>query len=574
MAIFTDGKIEVVKTKGKIARLEELLKERNLEGGLGIGHTRWATHGKPNDINAHPHRCGPIVIVHNGIIENYAELRRSLESEGVDFYSETDTEVVACLINKKYRGNLFEAVVEAVEELEGSYAIVALSEKEPGVMVAYRKDSPLVLGVGDGEYFVASDIPALLPYTNRVIPLEDGECALITEKGYEIYQGGGRVKAKKEPKFISWSPALAEKAGYKHFMQKEIFEQPRAVADTISSLFSPDDGSFGLFEEDFAQVIKDVKRIRLVACGTSYHACLVSRYWFDRFSKVPVEADIASEFRYRDISFGKGELCIFVSQSGETADTLAALRICKEAGCLTLGVCNVMESTIAREADSVVYTLAGPEIGVASTKAFTTQLVVLFLLSLYVGMARGVLTKEDIVQIAEPLVYIPGYIEEALRLDEQLKELARRFMKKEHFLYLGRYLNYPIALEGALKLKEISYIHAEGYAAGEMKHGPIALIDENMPVVVLAPKDKVYEKVKSNIEEVKARSGVVIAFTDRDNRELEDKCDYVFYLPRAKEYLTPFVYVVPLQLFAYHVAALKGCDVDQPRNLAKAVTVE
>ncbi len=573
IAIHDGKRIRIVKKQGKISALEEELRGRDLEGNTGIGHTRWATHGRPNDINAHPHRSGPIVLVHNGIIENYLELKERLSKDnGSRFVSDTDTEVVAALIHSKYRGDLLEAVLEATEELSGSYAIVVMSESEPGRIIAYRKDSPLILGVGEGEFLIASDIPAILPYTNKIIVLEDYEALEITEDGYRILKGGRPVL--KEPKRVSWSPALAEKAGYKHFMQKEIFEQPRAISDTISSLISIDSMDFGLFENGFSQVLKRAKRIRLVACGTSYHACLTSRYWFDRFSRIPVEVDIASEFRYRDLTLSSDDLCIFVSQSGETADTLAALRMCNRADCITVGVCNVMESSIAREARAVVYTLAGPEIGVASTKAFTTQLAVLFLMSIYLGVVRGALSRDEARSLCEPLLYIPGMVEEALKLDEPLRELSRGYMKREHFLYLGRYLNYPIALEGALKLKEISYIHAEGYAAGEMKHGPIALIDENMPVVVLAPQDKVYEKVRANIEEVKARSGTVIAFTDRGNSDLDDKCDHVFYLPKAVEYLTPFVYVIPLQLLAYHIASLKGCDVDQPRNLAKAVTVE
>ncbi len=573
IAVHTGKRVVVVKATGKIKTLEGRLRDMDVRGHLGIGHTRWATHGRPNDVNAHPHRCGPVVIVHNGIIENYLEIKERLEKEnGSRFSSETDTEVVACLIASKYRGDLLEALMEAAQELEGSYAIVAISEEEPSRMVACRKDSPLILGVGDNEILFASDIPALLPYTNRIVALEDGEFVSVDQGGYAFYRGGERID--KPVKVISWSPVLAEKAGYKHFMQKEIFEQPRAVADTISSLFCVDDGSFGLFERGFEKRVKSAKRIRLVACGTSFHACLVSRYWFDRFSRLPVEVEIASEFRYRDLALCGDDLCIFVSQSGETADTLAALRMCKKSGCITVGVCNVMESSIAREAEAVVYTLAGPEIGVASTKAFTTQLAVLFIMSLYLGCVFGHLTERDAVRIYSPMLYIPGLIEEVLRLDAEIKRLAQSFLKTEHFLYLGRYLNYPIALEGALKLKEISYIHAEGYAAGEMKHGPIALIDEQMPVVVLAPCDKVYHKVKGNIEEVKARGGVVIAFTDKGNEELRGKCDWVFHLPKTVEYLTPFVYVIPLQLFAYHVASLKGCDVDQPRNLAKAVTVE
>ncbi len=526
VAVFDGKTIRIVKRKGKIRELEQELSSKALKGTVGIGHTRWATHGRPDDINAHPHRCGPIVLVHNGIVENYLELKEKLQREnGNSFCSETDTEVIACLISSKYRGNLVEAVLEAVKELKGSYALVVMSEKEPEKIVAYRKDSPLILGVGDGEYFVASDIPALLPYTNRVVALEDDECAVLKRDGYLLLKNGREFS--KEPKVVHWSTAMADEAGYRHIMQKEIFEQPKAVADTLNAYYSAE-GEFGLFEESFSQKLIEAERIRLVACGTSYYACMVSRYWFDRFSRLPVDVDIASEFRYRDLHIDKRDLCIFVSQSGETADTLAALRLCNSSGATTVGVCNVMESTIARESQAVVYTLAGPEIGVASTKAFTTQLAVLFLMAVYMGWIREHLSKDEVKSMCNPLVYIPGLMEEVLRLDGSLRDLARVYMKKEHFLYLGRYLNYPIALEGALKLKEISYIHAEGYAAGEMKHGPIALIDEQMPVVVVAPPDKVYEKIRSNIEEVKARSGIVIAFNPKFNTELEKICYHIF----------------------------------------------
>ncbi|NPA15380.1 MAG: glutamine--fructose-6-phosphate transaminase (isomerizing) [Deferribacteres bacterium] len=572
IAVIADGKLKVIKTKGKIRDLENALKGFDVKANVAIGHTRWATHGKPTDVNAHPHVCGGIAVVHNGIIENYVELKNELVSKGYSFESQTDTEVIACLIRDCYKGSLFDAVQEASRRLVGSFAIAAICENEPDTIVGYKKESPLVLGVGDGEYILASDIPAILPYTNRIIPLEDGDCVFITSEGFDVFNNG--EKAKRDILTVSWSPVLAEKTGYKHFMQKEIFEQPRAIADTIQGIYSFEENRFYLVSSGFEEKLKEINRIVAVACGTSYHACLVAKYWLEKYAEIPVEVDIASEFRYRDAVIDEKTLAVFVSQSGETADTLAALKLSKEKGALTLAVCNVMGSSIAREAHEVIYTHAGPEIGVASTKAFTTQMAVLYSLSLYMGSIRGNLEEKDVASRFAEFIKIPRLTEEALELDEELLSLAMKYLDKKDFLYLGRYVSYPIALEGALKLKEISYIHAEGYPAGEMKHGPIALIDKEMPVVVVAPVDRVYEKVKGNIEEVKARDGIVIAFTTSGNKELEGKCDHVFYLPEVGEELSPFVYVIPLQLFAYHVAERKGLDVDQPRNLAKAVTVE
>ncbi len=572
IGVISNGKLKVVKTKGKIRDLATVVKEHDFKSNIAIGHTRWATHGKPTDVNAHPHVCEGIAVVHNGIIENYMELKEFLVNKGYSFESQTDTEVIAALIKDNYEGSLFEAVINACKNLVGSFAIAVICEMEPDVIVGYRKESPLVLGVGDSEYFLASDIPALLPYTNKIVPLEDGDCLLITREGFTISNNGDLVN--RDIMTISWSPVLAEKTGYKHFMQKEIFEQPRAVADTIHGIYSFDENRFYLVESEFEERLKGVNRIVAVACGTSYHACLVGRYWLERYALLPVEVDIASEFRYRDIFIDDKTLAIFVSQSGETADTLAALKMSKKRGALTLAICNVMGSSIAREAHDVIYTHAGPEIGVASTKAFTTQMAVLYAFSLYLGSLKGHLNNKDVSSRFTELMKTPRLIEEALELDKKLLELALKYLDKKDFLYLGRYLSYPIALEGALKLKEISYIHAEGYPAGEMKHGPIALIDKEMPVVVVAPVDRVYEKVKGNIEEVKARDGIVIAFTSEGSEEISKKCDHTFYLPKTYEDLSPFVYVVPLQLFAYHVAERKGLDVDQPRNLAKAVTVE
>ena len=576
IGVIKNGRIEIVKIKGKIRDLEEALKGRDLRGNIGIGHTRWATHGRPTDVNAHPHRCGSIAVVHNGIIENYREVKEELLEQGYSFCSQTDTEVIACLIERFYRnvGNLFEAVKLASRRLRGSFAIVVLSEHEPDVLVGYKKESPLILGLGDGEYFFASDIPAILPYTNRIIPLEDDDCVLVRREGFMIVNGERIVK--REPIIISWSPVLAEKTGYKHFMQKEIFEQPRAIADTISGLYSFDSDEFYLFEnESFVDRLKSIERIVAIACGTSFHACLVGKFWLEKYARLPIEVDIASEFRYRDSVIDERTLCIFVSQSGETADTLAALKMCKSKGALTMGIVNVMGSSIAREATEVIYTHAGPEIGVASTKAFTCQLAVLYVFSLFMAKIRGILSSEEISRKYQELLKVPRLVEAVLEKDKGILELALRFLEAKNFLYLGRHLSFPIALEGALKLKEISYIHAEGYAAGEMKHGPIALIDKEMPVVVVAPKDRVYDKTKANIEEVKTRDGIVIALTQESNKELSNMVDYVIYFPDVKdEELSPFLSVVPLQLFAYHVAERKGLDVDQPRNLAKSVTVE
>ncbi len=572
IGVISEGKLKVVKTKGKIRDLEAVLKEHDIKSKVAIGHTRWATHGKPTDVNAHPHVCDGIAVVHNGIIENYMELKEELASKGYSFKSQTDTEVIACLIRECYKGSLLDAVYEASQKLVGSFAIAVICEKEPDIIVGYKKESPLVLGVGEREYLLASDIPALLPYTNRIIPLEDGDCILITTEGFVVLNKGREVK--REILTVSWSPVLAEKTGYKHFMQKEIFEQPRAIADTIHGIYSFEEDRFYLVDKDFEEGLKNIERVIAVACGTSFHACLVAKYWIEKHVKLPIEVDIASEFRYRDPVIDERTLTIFVSQSGETADTLAALKLSREKGALTLAICNVMGSSIAREADEVIYTHAGPEIGVASTKAFTTQLAVLYALSLYMGKLKGRLGKREVASKFAELMKIPRLTEEALELDRELLTLAMKYLDKKDFLYLGRYISYPIALEGALKLKEISYIHAEGYPAGEMKHGPIALIDKEMPVVVVAPVDRVYEKVKGNIEEVKARDGIVIAFTSLGNKELKEKCDHVFYLPKVGEDFSPFIYVVPLQLFAYHVAERKGLDVDQPRNLAKAVTVE
>lgn len=577
IAIHTGREIRIIKTKGKIGELEKLISSDPPRGKLGIGHTRWATHGKPNNINAHPHKVGKIVLVHNGIIENYRKLKNKLSGEGFNFVSETDTEVIAALIHKYYNGDLFSAVKRTVEELEGSLAIVVMVEDRDDLLIGYRKDSPLILGIGEGELFLASDIPAILPYTRKFIPLDDDEFVVIEGNSFTIYNRDGKID--KSVMVVSWDPISAEKGGYKHFMLKEIFEQPRAIADTIRGMYSFEDKEFYIFKENGNIVDREslskTRKVLLVACGTSYHACLTSKYWFESLAGIEVETDIASEFRYRDINDLTGTLAIFVSQSGETIDTLQAMRMAKKKGATTCSIVNVIGSSIARESDMVIYTNAGPEIGVASTKAFTSQLSVLFILTLFLGILRNKLSSEVVEDYYHELMKVPRLIENYLeRVNKEMESLSGRFLDSSSFLYLGRNLMYPIALEGALKLKEISYIHAEGYPAGEMKHGPIALIDNKMPVVILAPLGKVYEKTKSNIEEVNSRDGISIIFTDEGNEELNDKGKYVFKVPITQEVLKPFLYVIPLQLLAYHIANKKGLDVDQPRNLAKSVTVE
>lgn len=577
IAIYTQEKIVIIKTKGKIGELEKRVKEVSPYGNLGIGHTRWATHGKPSDINAHPHKVGKIILVHNGIIENYKRLKNILKNEGISFSSETDTEVITALIHKYYNGNLEEAVFKATEDLEGSYALAVIAEGESSKLVGYRKDSPLILGIGEGEFFLASDIPAILPYTRNFIPLDDNEMVVITKDNYKILKGEREVK--KEIVTVNWDPVSAEKGGFKHFMLKEIFEQPRAIADTTRGMYSFEDKEFFIFKENGGKIdlekIKQIRKVFLVACGTSYHASLTSRYWFEGIAGIEAETDIASEFRYRNIPQMENVLSIFVSQSGETIDTLQALRKAKELGSITVGVVNVIGSTIAREADIVIYTNAGPEIGVASTKAFTSQLAALLMLTLYIGTMKNTISIEEVEKYYQELLSIPRIMEDFIPVtSNHMEKLASKFLDAKSFLYLGRNLMYPIALEGALKLKEISYIHAEGYPAGEMKHGPIALIDSKMPVVILAPYGKVYEKTKSNVEEVISRDGITIIFTDENNNDFDDVANFVFKVPRVSEVLKPFLYVVPLQLFAYHVANKKGLDVDQPRNLAKSVTVE
>jgi len=540
-----------------------------LPGSIGIGHTRWATHGRPSEINAHPHKAGSVIVVHNGIIENYLQLRENLRSIGHVFKSETDTEVISHLVEEELKSGCgFEAAVRvALGKVRGAYAVCILCEAEPGVLIASKQGSPMVVGLGEGEFFVASDIPAILAHTRKMIFMEDGEFVFFRasqpEPEFSTLAGQKLVK---QAKHIDWSPLMAEKGGYKHFMLKEIYEQPRAVRDTIAGRLMEEESDVFLEDLKLAdEFLAGVERICIVACGTSWHSGLVGKFLLEEHCRLPVEVDIASEFRYRNPVVNDRTLMVMISQSGETADTLAAMREGRSRGARAIAICNVVDSSIAREADGVIYTHAGPEIGVASTKAFVTQLVALYLLTVRLGRATGKLDKATGRELISKLLQASSLMEETLKLDGAVEKVAKRYMNARDFLYLGRGMNYPIALEGALKLKEISYIHAEGYPAGEMKHGPIALIDENMPVVVLVPKNSTYEKVVSNMEEVIARGGRVIAVCTVET---------VIEIPAAPDELLPLLLSIPLQLLAYHIAVLKGTDVDQPRNLAKSVTVE
>ena len=576
IAVMEGSRARVVKSEGKLANLRQKLKGMTISGHVGMGHTRWATHGVASTTNAHPQVSGSTIVVHNGIIENYRELKRELLDKGYEFSSDTDTEVIAHLIEERTKAgmSLEEAVMGAFGRIEGSYAVVVMSEREPGKIIGIRKFSPLVLAVGDGEYFFASDTPAVLPYTHDVVFLEDGDMAVVDTDGFTITDLSGEVQ-NRETTRLSWDPVLVEKGGYKHYMLKEIHEQPRAVLDTIRGRFNEESGDVHI-EDLQPGLIKDINRIVLIACGTSYHACLAGRYMIEKLSRVPVEVDLASEFRYREPMTGDNTLVIAVSQSGETADTSEALLEAKRAGASTLAITNVINSKIARDADTSIHTRAGPEIGVASTKAFTTQLTVFYLLSVFFARALNKISNSDGQALIHDLIKVPKQIEIALKLDGEIRELAREFYTFNHFLFLGRGISYPIALEGALKLKEISYIHAEGYAAGEMKHGPIALVDENMPVVLVAPDDDVvFKKTLSNLQEIKTRRGkIILLTTDGNQTGLNDNVDRFITIPPASSLISPILAVVPLQLLAYHIAAFKGTDIDQPRNLAKVVTVE
>jgi len=576
IAIFHEGKVVIRRSQGKLKELERKCAGERFNGHLGIGHTRWATHGKPSEANAHPHKAGGVVVVHNGIIENYLTLKKVLSREGHTFKSETDTEILSHLIQSHlFKGATFEeAVRQALLKVEGAYAIAVLYEGEEDKLIGARRESPLILGVGEGESFVASDIPAILPYTRKMIFLEDGEMAVIQDRTFQIRTLAGE-RRKRPPKEILWDPVTAEKGGFKHFMLKEIHEQPRAIADTIRGRVSLEEGKVLLGDAALStKTQKEIRRVCIIACGTSYHAALVGKFMIEELARIPVEVDLGSEFRYRDPLVGSQDLLVAISQSGETTDTLAAFKEGKRKGVKTLAICNVVDSSLARESEGLLYTHAGPEIGVASTKTFTCQLVGLFLLALSLARTREIIRQKEAKGLLEELLKIPHLVQEVLDLNPQVEALAKRYMTARDFLYLGRGINYPIALEGALKLKEISYIHAEGYPAGEMKHGPIALIDEEVPVVVLAPRGKTYEKILNNVEEVRARDGKVIVLVNPADKEIASKANDLLRIPETHHLLAPILLTVPLQLLAYNIAVLKGTDVDQPRNLAKSVTVE
>jgi len=574
------GAIQRIRSEGKLGRLNSLLDGvRDAPSSIGLGHTRWATHGVPNEANAHPHTdcTGRLVVVHNGIIENYFSLRHRLQAEGHVFLSETDTEVLAHLVERFMKGDLVQAVRDALAEVEGAYAVAVLCADAPEMLVAARKQSPLVLGIGEGESFLASDVPALLPYTREVLFVEDGEMAVLSRSGVELRDVATYAPVARAPQTISWSAAMAEKAGFKHFMLKEIYEQPQAVLNTFRGRVTPEQGEVLLPEVRIPpEAIRNLNRIVLLACGTSWHAGLVGKYWIEKWVGIPVEVDLASEFRYRHLLLDERVLTVPISQSGETADTLAGLRIARTKRSPVVAICNVVGSTITRESDGTVYTHAGPEIGVASTKAFTSQLTALFILALHLAQVRGSLPPERIKGKFASLMGVPRLMEEDLpRWHEECRGIAALFYRHRDFLYLGRDLQFPIALEGALKLKEISYIHAEGYAAGEMKHGPIALIDQDMPVVALVPGDHVHDKMISNVEEVRSRRGIVIGVGEAGDGGLARVAQHVISVPGPKDAdINPFLYTIPLQLLAYEIAVARGCDVDQPRNLAKSVTVE
>jgi len=581
IAVVNDGRLDIRRSAGKLSNLEQALAKSPLDGQYGLGHTRWATHGRPTEENAHPHRdgTGRLVVVHNGIIENYLELKRELLAKGHVFQSETDTEVVAHLVQDAWRGDGLEnAVQRAMTRIRGLFALVLLTADDPDKLVAVRNGPPIVVGLGDGEYFVASDVPAILAHTRDVVFMDDREMAVVTPAGATFRSLDG-TEVTHVPTRVTWDPVMAEKAGYKHFMLKEIIEQPHALRETILGRVSVDSAQTFLDElaispSDLAEVTK----VTMVACGTSWHAALVGKFMIEQLARIPVEVDYGSEFRYRDPIVDRHSLTVAITQSGETADTLAALREAKAKGARSVAICNVVGSMATREAEGTIYTHAGPEIGVASTKAFTTQLVALYLLALRLSEIRETLTIEERRTAIDALMRLPQVVEGAIQASKATEDIAARFYNRSDFLYLGRGVNYPIALEGALKLKEISYIHAEGYPAGEMKHGPIALIDEAMPVVALAPRDSVFEKMLGNIQEAKARGGSVIAVTNEGDSPLTDlldgHSDALVAVPATTPLLTSVAMTIPLQLLAYHIAIRRGCDVDQPRNLAKSVTVE
>jgi glucosamine--fructose-6-phosphate aminotransferase (isomerizing) len=577
-----DG-LSIRRASGKLRNLEEAVRLDPVDGSYGIGHTRWATHGRPTEENAHPHRdCkGDIVVVHNGIIENYITLKHQLQAEGHQFRTETDTEIIAHLIEKYFEGNLEDAVRKAIKQLTGVFALAIVSRLDPNKIVAVRSGPPAVIGLGDGEYFMASDVPAILSHTRDVFFLADGDLAILTPEGVQLTDFDGRP-VKRQVSHVLWDPIMAEKGGYKHFMLKEIYEQPRAVRDTLLGRVSQESGQILLDDMDITpEEFRQFRQVKIVACGTSWHAAQAGKFMIEKLARVPVEVDYGSEFRYRDPILSPEVLTVVISQSGETADTLAAQREAKQKGSKTIAICNVVGSMVTREAVSTIYTHAGPEIGVASTKAFTGQLTALYLLAMHLAQTRGQMDEDTSRCRVQELLRIPGKLETILQQDLIYEELTKRLFRATDALFLGRGVHFPIALEGALKLKEISYIHAEGYPAGEMKHGPNALIDENLPVVVLAAYDPssdqsrvLYEKTLGNIQEVKAREGLVIALANEGDEHVRKVADYTIEIPTTYDLLLPILEIVPLQLLAYHIAVRRGCDVDQPRNLAKSVTVE
>ncbi len=581
IALVKNGDIEIRRSAGKLNRLEQVIATNPIDGEYGVGHTRWATHGRPTEENAHPHRdcTGKIVVVHNGIIENYLELKHELQATGHTFETETDTEVIAHLVEGEFKDDGLEnAVRRSLKQLRGLFGIVLVHADDPGKIVAVRNGPPIVIGLGDDEFFVASDVPAILSHTRNVVFLGDEEMAILTRTGIEFTDYGGQTVSV-SPQRIQWDPVMAEKAGYKHFMRKEIFEQPWALQETVLGRVYEEHGRIFLGELELDdQALQGIEKVVILACGTSWHDAVVGKFLIEHLASIPVEVDYGSEYRYRDPISNDNTLAVVITQSGETADTLAALREAKTKNAKSIAICNVVGSMATRDADGIIYTHAGPEIGVASTKAFTSQLLALNLLALHLGRVRNELGADETRDHIHALTRLPGLIEQVLKQDRLIETIAKRFYRSSNFLYLGRGINYPVALEGALKLKEISYIHAEGYPAGEMKHGPIALIDENLPVVALVPQDKVFDKMRGNLQEAKTRGAAIIVVSDapRDAFEafLDRDTDYLIPVPSTHPLLTPIPMVVPLQLLAYHIAVLRGCDVDQPRNLAKSVTVE
>lgn len=576
VAVYTKDSIEIRKYRGRLSVLEEHLKKETLDGCLGIGHTRWATHGEPSDVNSHPHaNCsGDIVVVHNGIIENYMSIKSMLKEHGYIFISETDTEVLAHYLDFLYEGDLVEAVKRVLEKIRGSYAFAVISKKEPDKIVCVRKENPLIVGIGNGENFIASDIPAILNYTRKIYLLNENELAVIEKDSISFFDENGR-KVSKEIFEVNWDVAAAEKEGFEHFMIKEIHEQPKAVKDTMISRVLPNSADIKLDDIKLTkEELQKFDKIYMVACGTAYHACMVGKYVIERLARIPVEVDIASEFRYRNPIVDENTLTIIVSQSGETLDTLAALKEAKGKGSRILSIVNVVGSSIARESHDVLYTWAGPEIAVASTKAYTTQLIAIYIIALYMSKLKGTLKDEEITKIKDEMRKLPQLVEETLKHKSIIQKFATKNSNAKDIFYLGRGIDYAVALEGSLKLKEISYIHSEAYAAGELKHGTIALIEKGTIVMAVLTQDELYEKMVSNVKEVKARGAFVFAIAKEGNTEVETVADYTLYIPKVSDILAPVVAVMPLQLLAYYMAVEKGCDVDKPRNLAKSVTVE